>query len=122
MRILEYFFSKENKTFTLIKIRNGTFEIDCERKTIIILSTKAGIYEAWERIKSKHRKPTFQEELDAKVAAVTKEQRQQILDLLHEGKTIGEVDEIMGLETIVTGQIICDNIDNHSFLRTEVKQ
>lgn len=59
----------------------------------------------------------------AEADAVPQETKQKLLDLLHEGKTIGEAQEACGLDTLITGKIITDNIQHmgFDFLRKEAK-
>lgn len=64
---------------------------------------------------------SFKEKLKDQADAVPIETRQQILDLMHEGKSLGEVKAIVGLKTVVIGEIIVRNMDNVNFLRREAK-
>jgi hypothetical protein len=50
------------------------------------------------------------------------ETKQKVLDLFHTGKCIGEIKEIVHLETMDVGEIISENIDSVKFLRTEAKR
>lgn len=65
--------------------------------------------------------PSFQEKLDAKVAAVPLETKQKILDLLHEGKNVGQVCEAVKLELLIVGQIILTNIEHLGYDRLREK-
>jgi len=60
---------------------------------------------------------SFQEKLDKKVGEVSLEIKQQILDLLHQGKTVGEVCKAVNLELLVVGEIIVRNIGEVHYLR-----
>lgn len=62
---------------------------------------------------------SFKEKLDMQIAEISLETKQKILDLMHEGKTLGEVCKITGLETIIVGNIIVKNINDVKFLRKE---
>lgn len=64
---------------------------------------------------------SFTEKLQQKVDAVPQEKKQQLLDLLHEGKTIGQARDSVGLELIVAGEIITQNIVATHFLGREAK-
>lgn len=59
------------------------------------------------------------EKLRAMVADVPKETKQKLLDLLHEGKTIGEATRECELDLQVSGEIIMQNIGKYEFLRKE---
>lgn len=56
-----------------------------------------------------------------KVKELSREDRQQILDIMREGKTVGECCKAMNLELSVVCQVICDNIETleHQYLRKE---
>ena len=56
---------------------------------------------------------------DKKIAKLPKEIRQKVLDLMNEGKTIGEVCETLNLETMTVSGIITQNIREIHVLRTE---
>lgn len=62
---------------------------------------------------------SFQEKLDKAVAEVPQETKQKILDLLHEGKSIGYVKEAVNLSTLIVGEIVVNNITAVNFLRKE---
>ena len=53
------------------------------------------------------------------VLALTQEQRQKVLDMFRNGKTIGEINSIMGFETMLTCEIISLNIEDIKILRKE---
>jgi hypothetical protein len=53
------------------------------------------------------------------VALVPKETKQKVLDLMHEGKTIGEICAELNLKLDITCEIINQNIQKFSILRTE---
>lgn len=55
------------------------------------------------------------------LAKMPKETKQKVLDLMHEGKTVGDVGKILNLETMMVGEIILENTKTYSFLRTEVE-
>jgi hypothetical protein len=63
--------------------------------------------------------PSYMEKLRAMVADVPKETKQKLLDLLHEGKTIGEATRECELDLQVSGEIIMQNIGKYEFLRKE---
>lgn len=59
---------------------------------------------------------TFKEKLKEKVDNISIETKQKFLDLLHEGKTVGEAEKETGInETIVSGEIVMQNIITDSF-------
>lgn len=62
---------------------------------------------------------SFDEKLKEQVAAVPIEVKQKLLDLLNEGKTVGEARNAVNLELIVVGEIIMQNMTEYHFLRTE---
>ncbi len=64
---------------------------------------------------------TFKEKLKLRVASISNEEKQRVLDLAHDGKTIGEINKIMGFDTIITGEIIVSNLDSYKYLRKEIK-
>jgi len=60
--------------------------------------------------------PSYQERLDAKIAAVPKEVHQQILDLMWiRGNNVGKVCEITGLETEIVFGIVMNNHTEHKY-------
>lgn len=63
----------------------------------------------------------YKMQLRKKVAALPKDTRQKVLDLIWEGKTIGEVKDQLKLETDVVAQIISDNIKCYKYLGREVE-
>jgi hypothetical protein len=51
--------------------------------------------------------------------SVSKEKRQEILDLLRTGITVGEVAKKLELDSDVVAEVICRNIDSVCYLRKE---
>lgn len=49
--------------------------------------------------------------------------RQKILDLLFEGLKVGDICDRLEIETVIVSQVICDNIESHSysFIKSEAK-
>ena len=64
-----------------------------------------------EKVASSHK-----ERLAAEVAALPLETKQRVLDLLHEGKNIGETREAVGLSLDAVCEIINENIHSASWL------
>lgn len=58
---------------------------------------------------------------DREIANIPKETKQKVLDLIHEGKTVGDVCKILNLETMIVAEIIIQNIGTVSYLKTEVE-
>lgn len=57
------------------------------------------------------------------VDRVSKEDEQKILDLLHEGKNVGQIAEIMKMESIVIATIYSNNIKSYGhFLAKKVEE
>ena len=59
--------------------------------------------------------------LRRQVMALPLAKRQEVLDLFRSGKTIGEINILMGFETMMTAEIISMNIEDVQILRTEAK-
>ena len=55
------------------------------------------------------------------VAEIPLEKKQKVLDLFHGGKSIGEINKELNFETMITCEIILQNIDNIPILRTEAR-
>lgn len=65
---------------------------------------------------------SFMERVRDNVDKVPKETQQKFIDLLHNGKTVGEAAKIVGIkDTLVSGEIIMQNIGEIHYLRKEVK-
>ena len=66
---------------------------------------------------------SFRERLDKKVKKVPQEKKQKLLDVIWEGKTVGEaidvVDPKRKLDSMIWHQIISDNIGSINYLRKE---
>jgi len=58
---------------------------------------------------------------DREMAKISKETKQKILDLMHHGKSVGDVGKILKLDIMIVAEIIIENIENISFLRREAK-
>ena len=67
-------------------------------------------------------KSDFERKLNRDIAAVPKEIKQKVLDLIWSGKNIGEIKKIVNLDTLVVGGIITENIESAYYLRKEVKE
>lgn len=65
---------------------------------------------------------TFAEKLKKEVDAIDISIKQKVIDLMNEGKTIGDACKKTGLETIVVCEIINRNLDEYKFLRKEARQ
>lgn len=48
--------------------------------------------------------------------AIPQAKRQQLLDLLHEGKNLGEAREIVGIDLMVAAEIVCMNISSYEYI------
>jgi hypothetical protein len=59
-------------------------------------------------------------ELQKKIDDVPVEVCQQILDLMHSGKSVGEVCKIVNLETFIVGGVIVKNIGTVAYLKIKV--
>ncbi len=59
-------------------------------------------------------------ELQKQIDDVPIEICQQILDLMHEGKSVGDVCKIVKLETFVVAGVIVKHIGNIAYLKTKV--
>lgn len=59
-------------------------------------------------------------ELQKKIDDVPTDVQQQILDLMHSGKSVGEVCKIVNLETFIVGGVIVKNIGNIAYLKIKV--
>lgn len=59
---------------------------------------------------------SYEEKNKAMALLVSKEDKQKILDLLHEGKSIGETREAVGLDLGVMCEIINQNIHHYGYL------
>ena len=53
--------------------------------------------------------------------ALSRGQRQEVLDLFRAGKTIGEINMVMGFETMMTAEIISMNIEDVPWLRSDAR-
>lgn len=65
---------------------------------------------------------SFKEKLEKQVDEISIETKQKVLDILHEGKTIGEACKATGLETVVVGEIIMRNIKEYRYLSREAHE
>lgn len=64
---------------------------------------------------------SFKQKLKEKVALVPLEQKQKLIDLLHNGKTVGEAMRESGItDHLVSGEIIMQNIGEIHYLKKEV--
>ena len=57
------------------------------------------------------------EEIERDVANIPKETKQKVLDLLREGKTVGEIREELNLDLMDTAEIITQNISCYHYLK-----
>ena len=58
---------------------------------------------------------------EKKIDKLPKETKQKVLDLMHEGKSVGDVGKILNLDTMIVAEIIIQNIGTVSYLKTEAK-
>jgi len=56
---------------------------------------------------------------DERFNSISIEKRQEILDLMRTGITVGEVSKLLEINSDVTAEVICRNIRTASFLRSE---
>lgn len=59
--------------------------------------------------------PSWQERIEAQVAAVPREVHQQIVDLFRAGNNVGKIKEIVGLDTQIVFQIVMNNHTEHKY-------
>ena len=57
---------------------------------------------------------------EREIEKIPKEDKQKILDLMHKGKSVGEVCKIMKLETMIVAEIISQNLGTISYLKREI--
>ena len=63
------------------------------------------------------------EKTKEKVSKISLEKRQEFMDIIHSGKTVGEAEEITGInDTLIAGEILMQNIGNIKYLKKEVSQ
>ena len=60
---------------------------------------------------------SYSERLKEKVALIPLQIKQKFLDIIWEGKTIGEATEACNLDVEITGEILLQNIGVNKFLR-----
>ena len=60
------------------------------------------------------------QQIEADVEKIPKETKQKVIDLLREGKTVGEIRKELNLDLMDTAEIICQNVDTYSFLKQKV--
>ena len=63
----------------------------------------------------------WKKEYDKNLKEIPKETKQKILDLLWSGKSVGEICELVNLNTLYVSGVIVENIDSVSYLRKDVK-
>lgn len=63
---------------------------------------------------------SYTEELQQKVDAVSKEDKQKILDVIWDGKTVGEAIDVIGIEHEIGFKIVADCIGDVKFLKRSV--
>ncbi len=63
----------------------------------------------------------YKERCERKAKAVPLEIKQKLLDLLREGKTVGEAGELCGLEFEEYSQIVYENISEVNFLNSKAE-
>ena len=64
---------------------------------------------------------SIKQKLEEKTALISNKIKQKLIDLLHEGKTIGEAREEVGIKDLdVACEIINQNIGVYNFLRKEI--
>lgn len=64
---------------------------------------------------------SYMEKLKEDTAKVPIETKQKLLDLLREGKTVGEARDAVGLDLQIVGEIIMQNIESCHWLSNTAK-
>ena len=59
---------------------------------------------------------------ELEMAKLSKETKQEVLDLMHQGKSVGDVGKMLKLDTMIVAQIISDNISTISYLKREIEE
>ena len=54
------------------------------------------------------------------IAKLSVETKQEILDLMHQGKTVGDVSQMLKLDSMIVAEIICQNISTIRYLKREI--
>ena len=57
---------------------------------------------------------------EREIAKLSIETKQRILDLMHGGKTVGDVSQMLKLDSMIVAEIICQNIGTIRYLKKEV--
>ena len=119
MKCQDYFVDKNDQSVILMSDKRiYTVYVGADRKAIKT-GTEKEVRSFYITYKEQNRKPTYIEDLKQRASSVSLHTRQKLLDLLHEGKTLGEVRKELNLDLDVVGQIIMQNLDSLSYLRTE---
>lgn len=63
----------------------------------------------------------WKKEYEKELAAIPKEKKQMILDLLWSGLCVGEICKKVNMPTLHVSGVICENIDDVKFLCREAK-
>lgn len=58
---------------------------------------------------------------ELEISKLSKETKQEVLDLMHQGKTVGDVCKILKLDTMIVATIISQNIGTISYLKREIE-
>lgn len=58
---------------------------------------------------------------ELEIAKLSKETKQEVLDLMHQGKTVGDVCKMLKLDTMIVAEIISQNIGTISYLKREIE-
>ena len=66
---------------------------------------------------------SLMEKTREKVREILIKKRQEFMDIIHSGETVGEAKEATGInDTLVAGEILMQNIGNIKYLKKEVSQ
>lgn len=90
-----------------------------KRKYDLMVKDEGEIGKNWIRWNCPDNNKHFEIKLMQRVNAIPHEKRQEILDLLWAGLSIGEIKEKLNLETHVVAKIIVMNIESAHYLRRE---
>lgn len=58
--------------------------------------------------------------LEREIEKLPKETKQEVLDLMHQGKSVGDVCKMLKLDTMIVAEIICQNIGTIRYLKREI--
>lgn len=75
--------------------------------------------EKWLELECPDAPKHYQILLEKKIENLSQKTKQKILDLIWDGKNIGEIKEILNLDTMIIATVIQKNIKNISYLRRD---